>query len=322
MIARIVKRMSKKLEQDPDIILEAQALEKALTNNSISNTNSNTNSTSDINKGTSISIKKPYRFVKLGLSGTSYAGNSESAELLQEIGGISSIFKMTDMFYKKAFEDIHLDKFIRSHKDPHFSRLGNWIVEKMDPRQAVWTRERSTRDKCPVQLAGGHQHVVHDRSSAHAAAWYSPKRPREEVGEHFVLHDARVWMRLMFLSAKETGLFALSPTFEDWYIRFIGHFMRVYEGLAPQFARDSARWCENTALVEQYNNSNMSGESEPESGSGSVSGSLGCKMMGSDVLGNDMSIGVPLREALKQIPRHEWKEQTDWPYNKTQLPLR
>ena len=55
MIARIVKRMSKKLEQDPDIILEAQALEKALKNNSISNTNSNTNSTSDINKGTSIS---------------------------------------------------------------------------------------------------------------------------------------------------------------------------------------------------------------------------------------------------------------------------
>ena len=243
---------------------------------------------------------KELRFHKLGLSGTSYAGNSESAELLQEIGGISSILKMTDMFYKKSFEDIHLDKFIRSHKDPHFSRLGNWIVEKMDPRQAVWTRERSTRDKCPVQLAGGHQHVVHDRSSAHA----------------------RVWMRLMFLSAKETGLFALSPTFEDWYIRFIGHFMRVYEGLAPQFARDSARWCENTALVEQYNNSNMSGESEPESGSGSVSGSLGSKMMGSDVLGNDMSIGVPLREALKQIPRHEWKEQTDWPYNKTQLPLR
>lgn len=307
MISRIVKKMSKKLEEDPDIILEAEALEKTLNISTATKSGIVPEIISEPPK------KIPYRFIRLGMNGTSFAGNAESAELLREVGGLPSILMMTDIFYRKAFQDIHLDKFIRSHNDPHFSRLGNWIVEKMDPRQTVWTEERAVRDKCPVQLAGGHRHVIHDRSSAHAAAWYSPKRPREEVGEHFVLHDARVWMRLMFLSAREAGLFELSPTFEDWYIRFIAHFMRVYERLAPQFARESARWAANTTLVEQYEQSLVSSDSE---------GSLGYKMMDMDVLGEDRSVGIPLREALKQIPKHEWKEETDWPYNKTQLPLR
>lgn len=79
--------------------------------------------------------------------------------------------------------------------------------------------------------------VSHDRSSAHFAAWYSPKREPEKVGEHFkpedlrwccfrgvqglirwlwldtslkswmrmMAQDARVWMRLHFWAARETG---------------------------------------------------------------------------------------------------------------------
>ena len=31
--------------------------------------------------------------------------------------------------------------------------------------------------------------VSHDRSSAHFAAWYSPKREPEKVGEHFKPED-------------------------------------------------------------------------------------------------------------------------------------
>ena len=31
--------------------------------------------------------------------------------------------------------------------------------------------------------------VSHDRSSAHFAAWYSPKRAPEKVGEHFKPED-------------------------------------------------------------------------------------------------------------------------------------
>ena len=33
------------------------------------------------------------------------------------------------------------------------------------------------------------------RSSAHFAAWHSPKREREKFGQHFKLDDCRVWMR-------------------------------------------------------------------------------------------------------------------------------
>jgi hypothetical protein len=35
-------------------------------------------------------------------------------------------------------------------------------------------------------------------------------------------------MRLMFWSAREEGLLE-SPTFTDWFTRFIAHFIRVYE---------------------------------------------------------------------------------------------
>ena len=46
-------------------------------------------------------------------------------------------------------------------------------------------------------LTGGFRHVcVHvDRSSAHFAAWHSPKREPEKFGQHFKLDDCRVWMR-------------------------------------------------------------------------------------------------------------------------------
>jgi hypothetical protein len=46
---------------------------------------------------------------------------------------------------------------------------------------------------------------VNDRSSAHFAAWHSPKRPAEDVGVHFQLNDARAWMRLMFWAGREEG---------------------------------------------------------------------------------------------------------------------
>ena len=71
-------------------------------------------------------------------------------------------------------------------------------------------------------------------------------------GEHFKLDDCRVWMRLHFWAAREVGLFADHPAFMDYYVRFIGHFVSVYERLAPPFARESARWSESPANVEAY----------------------------------------------------------------------
>ena len=59
-----------------------------------------------------------------------------------------------------------------------------------------------------------------------------------------MLDDARVWMRLHFWACREVGLFSggveadvvsnkpptqLKLDFQNYYERFIGHFMRIYE---------------------------------------------------------------------------------------------
>ena len=47
---------------------------------------------------------------------------------------------------------------------------------------------------------------------------------------HFKLDDCRVWMRLHFWAAREAGLFeGEKAAFGDYYVRFIAHFVRVYE---------------------------------------------------------------------------------------------
>ena len=94
--------------------------------------------------------------------------------------------------------------------------------------------------------------MVHDRSSAHVAAWYSPKRPSREVGRHFKLDECRVWMRLHFWALRESGLLQRSPSFANYYIRFIGHFVSVYESSAPMFAKDSFRWSAKQSNIDRY----------------------------------------------------------------------
>ena len=162
----------------------------------------------------------------------------------------------------------------------------------MDPSKKIWTEERSRRDATPVEVQGG-QVQVHDRSSAHYAAWHSVKRKAGRNGKHFELHDARTWMRLMFWSGRESGVFDLSPTFEDWYIRFIAHFVKVYERLAPPFARESFRWSNDTNNVEKYI-------------------ANGYKM-NEDILGANGE-GVEYRVAAFQITKEE-RNDSVWPYH-------
>lgn len=140
-------------------------------------------------------------------------------------------------------------------------------------------------------VAGGHTIVVHDRSSAHVAAWHSPNRPQRDVGKHFKLDDSRVWMRLHFWAARESGLFA-NQRFRDWHIRFIAHFVRVYERTAPLFALSAARWSEDPANLRRYEAALRSGGHGME-----------------DV------VGVPLKEALRQLPPDEHPSSgSQWPY--------
>lgn len=227
----------------------------------------------------------PYRYVplRMGGSGGTHMVSEGSRSVMQEVT-LDDLMNMTERFYKKAFDDPTLDQFIRSHDDPHGSRFAKWIHQKLSG-SAIWDQDRRQRSLEPVVLAGGGQHVVSDRSSAHVAAWYSPKRPTRDVGRHFKLDECRVWMRLHFWAMRESGIMEKSPTFADYYVRFIGHFVKVYESSAPMFARDSFRWSANPENIAKYQR---------------------------DGRMNDV-IGVRLERAAGSLPASE-AEDFSWPY--------
>ncbi|GKY91405.1 hypothetical protein MPSEU_000112800 [Mayamaea pseudoterrestris] len=231
----------------------------------------------------------PFRFIPLTMAegGRTHIVSQASKQLLEQEVSLQDLQAMTTLFYENAFQDKILDKFIRSHDDPHASRFAKWIVTKLTG-SSDWDDDRQTRSKEPVTLADGIRHIVHDRSSAHAAAWYSPKRPDHEIGRHFALDECRVWMRLHFWALRDTGLMAKSPSFADYYVRFIAHFVRVYESTAPTFARDSLRWSEDPANIEKY---------------------IANGRVMEDV------IGLTLPEALMQLPPNEAYDK-EWPYTK------
>ena len=248
-------------------------------------------STSKVPPSRPLFIQYPYKFIPLSMDngGRTHVVSSASKQMLEEEVSLQELEQMTNSFYEKAFLDKTLDKFIRSHGDPHASRFAKWIMTKLTG-SSVWNEDRRRRSKEPVALANGVQYVVHDRSSAHAAAWYSPKRPEKEVGRHFQLDECRVWMRLHFWALRESGLMQKSPSFGDYYLRFIAHFVRVYESSAPAFARDSLRWSENLQNIEAY--------------------------IANDRVMTDV-LGLSLQDALLQLPTGEAYD-TVWPYNETQ----
>lgn len=216
-----------------------------------------------------------------------------SETLLKYIGGVSRLNRSITRFYKYAFANPHLVRFFTNTSDPHAKRLSSWIAEKMGDKYRPWTRERRNRDLTPKILAGGRSIIVRDRSSAHVAAWFSPKRETHKVGRHFKLDDCRLWLRLHFLAAREEGLLE-HANFRDWYTRFLAHFMRVYERTAPQFVRQAMRWSEDKKRVARYHEAVVKGLPE---------------FKGEGVL------GLSLGKALQQIPKAEWAENTTWPYD-------
>jgi len=192
------------------------------------------------------------KFVPLNVFGGSHKANSQTRQLVRSIGGLPTLRRFTTFFYKRAFVDPHLDQFIRSHEDPHGERFATWIAEKLGDG-TPWTDERRTRPRDLMQIGRQVHEVAHDRSSAHFAAWHSPKREAHKWGEHFKPDDARVWMRLHFWAAREAGLFEPQhAAFMDYYTRFVGHFISVYSSKAPPFTRDSARWSADPRNIEQY----------------------------------------------------------------------
>jgi hypothetical protein len=217
---------------------------------------------------------------------------SEGTIAIMETISLSDLQKMTDLFYEKAFQDEALDKFIQSHDDPHGSRFAKWIHQKLSG-STLWDQDRAVRlrNNEGVTLANGHTgFVVHDRSSAHVAAWNSPKRHIRESGRHFKLEECRVWMRIHFWAMRESGLMEKSPSFADYYVRFIAHFVRVYESTAPLFARDSFRWSASPKNIDDYIHR------------------YGRRM--TEVIGMDFET------AISQLPPSEAND-IEWPYNLT-----
>jgi len=248
------------LENDPDIL--AERLD------------------SEVREGVTETVQS----FELNVVGRTHHASEETRALVQSVG-MDRLVQFTSRFYELCFVDQHLDQFIASHDEPHAMRFATWIMEKLGDG-TPWSDERRTRPVRTMRIEGQIVRVAHDRSSAHVAAWFSKKRAPEKRGQHFKLDDARVWMRLHFLAARQVGLFDEHPAFMDYYTRFIAHFVRVYSSDSPAFTRESARWSEDAENVARY----------------CAAGNLM-----SDVIGQSRQI------AWRGLPKEE-REDTSWPY--------
>lgn len=219
--------------------------------------------------------------------------NALSRQLLYASGGAETIIAATTLFYDKFYADGHIRPFLGELHYPlsvHARRLGLYIAEMMGDAGRPWTAD--TRNTgCPyrntkIQLTNGEKVTVRARAEAHYAAWNSTQRRPEHAGRRFKLDDCRVWMRLFFWACREAGLADQFPSLFDYLVRFVGHFIRIYEQTAQPFTRHEARWSLEPRNLQQYTAS-------------------GCYMQ--DV------VGVPLRECAGLVPPAEYTD-TTWPY--------
>mmetsp|Transcript_53060 Transcript_53060/g.124318 ORF Transcript_53060/g.124318 Transcript_53060/m.124318 type:complete len:358 (+) Transcript_53060:59-1132(+) len=280
--AREAKRA---LDDDPDIADERATLQIAATGAEL---------VAKPAMVASASIKS-FQFIPMDVRHGAHRPSGATRKLIEQIGGVPTLRLFTTKFYELSFADSHIDQFIADHNEPHGERFANWIAEKFGAG-TPWTEERRTRPMKYMRLGHEVVEVSHDRSTSHLAAWFSPKREPEKRGEHFKPDDARVWMRLHFWAARETGLFDEHPQFMDYYMRFIGHFVSVYSGKSPPFTRESARWSADPANIQRYL-------------------TAGRRM--SDVIGKDVEV------ELQKLPREERAytgsrhPQPSWPYGQT-----
>ena len=93
-----------------------------------------------------------------------------------------------------------------------------------------------------------------------------------------------------FWALRESPVWDASPSFCEYYTKFIGHFVSVYERSATRFARESLRWSADPRNFETYR-------------------------AGGNVMGDaERVVGVPLRAAMAQLPPAEQDGASDWPY--------
>lgn len=226
-LSKEAEEAREELEKDPDIQEERKEEKQAL-----------------------VPTKKLRDFIPMQVIHGAHCPSEATRRLVEEVG-LEKLQRFTEQFYQRCFVDPHIDRFIAEHSEPHGRRFASWIAEKLGSGN-LWTQERRTRPKKFMHFGDETMQVSHDRSSSHFAAWYSPKREPEKLGQHFKPEDARVWMRLHFWAARETGMYEEHPEFMDYYQRFIGHFISIYSSKSPPFTRESARWSADPANIERY----------------------------------------------------------------------
>ncbi|XP_057315252.1 uncharacterized protein LOC130656423 [Hydractinia symbiolongicarpus] len=163
--------------------------------------------------------------------------SSFTSKLLRDIGGGDKIRQMTTRFYAHAHEDDTLSKFMFENDGPanHGQRLGDWLIEKMGGEGDVW-------------IESGRYGM---RAVSHKKAWTCDKREPEKVGQRFKLDDSRIWMRLMFWSAREVGL-DKHKAFFKWFVNFITFAIGIYTRSAPAYAKEDSKWSKNQANIDKY----------------------------------------------------------------------
>lgn len=163
--------------------------------------------------------------------------NSETAELLRNIGGGDRIREICTRFYARAFIDYQLSPFFFNFDGTtkHAKRLADWIVEHMGGEGTPWLDTGRWESREP----------------SHREAWHSTRREASKQGTPFKLDDTRVWMRLHFWSVRECGL-GSHACFMSWYIKFIGYFVQIYEVKAGAYAQSDAEWSSNHKNIESY----------------------------------------------------------------------
>ncbi len=199
-------------------------------------------------------LKDQKLFVPLVIIDGSIGYNDASKRLLAEVGGLDGLKKMTLIFYQKFHEDPYLKQFLGNLTNPlttHAARIAMYFAEMMGASGEPWSADCSRRPQRPEPIAKNETVVVNSRQRAHYAAWNSVTRPANRVGRRFKLDDCRVWMRLMFWSCRESGL-ANNLVFFSYFVRFIGHFIAIYEETARAFARHEAMWSGNPQNIQRY----------------------------------------------------------------------
>lgn len=278
-LSKEAEEAKNELENDPDIVKEKQHFsEQALV---------------------MAPMAPPTSFIPMQVIHGAHTPSEATRRLVEKVG-MEKLRRFTGLFYERCFVDPHLDQFIAEHSEPHAERFANWIAEKLG-FGTPWTQERRTRPKrYPkkfMHFGDETMQVSHDRSTAHFAAWYSPKREAQHMGQKFQPEDARNWMRLHFWAARETGLYDEHPDFMDYYERFIGHFVSIYSSKSPPFTRESARWSADPENLQRYHQA-------------------GNRM---DILGKNIDQELLLLPAEERSYTGSRHDNPLWPYNREAL---